>query len=136
MVLLSFRTEETVVDMVLRALLLPLLAAVSLSTAAIAQSTSTGRPPNVLFVAIDDLNDWITPFGGACAGDYAEPRIVCESGGNDLSKCALCGSRLRAFAIGFVVGILAEHHRAVWQQSEHAAFGARADACDLAGVFC
>jgi len=50
--------------MVLRALLLPLLAAVSLGTPAIAQSTSAGRPPNVLFVAIDDLNDWITPFGG------------------------------------------------------------------------
>ncbi len=48
----------------MRLLLLPLLLA-SLHSAANASATdSSARPPNVLFVAIDDLNDWITPFGG------------------------------------------------------------------------
>ena len=49
----------------MKTLFLPLFLALLTSVSVLAQSTSgTARPPNVLFVAIDDLNDWITPFGG------------------------------------------------------------------------
>ena len=45
--------------------LLPLLiAALTCSASENKASAESSSPPNVLFVAIDDLNDWIAPFGG------------------------------------------------------------------------
>lgn len=33
------------------------------------------KPPNVLFIAIDDLNDWVGTFGGAPQADSATPNM-------------------------------------------------------------
>jgi arylsulfatase A-like enzyme len=40
------------------------LAAGVLGQAAVTQDRGAGRRPNVLFIAIDDLNDWVGPLGG------------------------------------------------------------------------
>ena len=48
----------------MRIFLLPLFLVSLLGMARATSIESPSRPPNVLFVAIDDLNDWITPFGG------------------------------------------------------------------------
>ena len=44
--------------------LLPLLLAIHACTLPDARSSDTPGPPNVLFIAVDDMNDWIGPLGG------------------------------------------------------------------------
>lgn len=34
-----------------------------------------GKPYNVLFIAVDDLNDWVGAFGGAPQAKSATPRM-------------------------------------------------------------
>ncbi|MFM7590407.1 MAG: iduronate-2-sulfatase, partial [Isosphaeraceae bacterium] len=36
----------------------------SLTRAAESQKTTPDKAPNVLFIAVDDLNDWVDPLGG------------------------------------------------------------------------
>jgi arylsulfatase A-like enzyme len=43
---------------------LPLLLAGSLTAALVACEPEDARPPNILFIAIDDLNDWVGYLGG------------------------------------------------------------------------
>ena len=53
-----------------------ILATLSLAPLANVQADETARPPyNVLFIAIDDLNDWGGAFGGAPQAQSATPRM-------------------------------------------------------------
>ena len=53
-----------------------ILATLSLAPLANIQADETARPPyNVLFIAIDDLNDWGGAFGGAPQAQSATPRM-------------------------------------------------------------
>ncbi len=49
--------------------------ALGLSLAPLRAAEQPKGPPNVLFIAVDDLNDWVGPFGGAPQKKSATPHL-------------------------------------------------------------
>ena len=80
--------------------LLPLLiAALTCSASENKASAESSSPPNVLFVAIDDLNDWIAPFGGHLERFANRGSVVFQN-----AHCAgpVCGPSRSALLSGFL----------------------------------
>jgi hypothetical protein len=76
-----------------------------------ALATSSPKP-NILLIIADDLNDWITPMGGASPGPHPASG---PAGGSrrDFSECPLPGPDLQSIADGDVQRPAAHHHRRV-----------------------
>ncbi|GAB5559720.1 MAG: hypothetical protein SynsKO_13670 [Synoicihabitans sp.] len=90
----------------MKLLSLPLLMLIGLSPIIAFASESAGPPPNVLFVAIDDLNDWITPFGGHSQAITPNLEAFADRGAMIFQNahCAgpVCGPSRSALLSGFL----------------------------------
>ena len=69
-------------------------------------SASTPRPPNVLFIAIDDLNDWVGAFGGSPQARTPNLDRLAESGAVVFQRAMcpgpVCGPSRSALLSGFM----------------------------------
>ena len=69
-------------------------------------SASTPRPPNVLFIAIDDLNDWVGSFGGNPQARTPNLDRLAESGAVVFQRAMcpgpVCGPSRSALLSGFM----------------------------------
>lgn len=74
-----------------------LLAAVAVLAITFAAATQAAPKTNVLFIAVDDLNDWVGLFEGAPAGPDPEHGSFGGSRGV-VHKCPLCCAGLQSVA--------------------------------------
>lgn len=71
-----------------------LLALLAIASTACSQSPASGSTTNILFIAVDDLNDWVVPYGGHSQSITPNLQRLAESGlrfNNAHCQAPLCG---------------------------------------------
>jgi len=80
-------------------------------------SVKAEKPMNVLFIAVDDLNDWVGPLGGHPQAKTPNMDRFCKAGA--------VGTGLLPFPFGVAFGIHAAQNWRLWQFGKLARFTAR-----------
>ena len=99
-----------------------------------ALSQAKQAPKNVIFIAVDDLNDWVGFLGGH--PQTKTPNMDrFGSHGNGFRKGLLCSTGFQCFASGFAYWLSNLHYGCIWKCGVYARVGSAQRGCNLTQIF-